>query len=126
MTFNPDNPREHEDKAGRESRAATKAKREAAEKPVLEWRQASRWHEATACGRYTVAKAYVHRVPSYSAWFRPGGFATTVPHSLGNHAMPELARAACQAHADKYGGEHPTPDREGKTPTFESKKVVRP
>ncbi len=108
MTFNPDNPDEHIEAMNAARAKAQAARRDARLDPVLRWRQGSRWHLVTECEKYSVAKAYVHRVPSYSAWFRPNTYLTTVPHSLGNHASIDLAKAACQGHADTYNKKHPT------------------
>lgn len=65
---------------------------------TLTWRQSDRWHLISDDGHYTVAKAQVLGVASYSAWYRPTASGRDIPHHLGEHPSSGLAKATAQQH----------------------------
>jgi hypothetical protein len=97
LSFNPDNPAE-------ERKHQAKVRHVLGSVDVvpdrLAWSKPDKFHQLTTCGNYSVAKAYVHRVPSYSAWHRPDANPAKIPLHLGEYATPELARTQCQLHRD--------------------------
>jgi hypothetical protein len=62
----------------------------------LTWSQVDAYHLASACGRYTVSRAFSRKVVTYQAWRR----AKPVAELLGTFLYLDDARACAAAHAE--------------------------
>lgn len=61
----------------------------------LHWRQASDYHVESACGRFSISKAFVGERVNYTLWLRRTN--DTGPKRISDHQTYEAAKAAAEA-----------------------------